>query len=109
MRDDHFPAKPPATKTTADRRKTLYPNAPRTGVCKICGAPRRNAIHDGTGVVVVTCDDCRAGMLSKRRRVVAPKPDAVDDLLTIPKLKTEATADATAPKYQVFLRSFSFR
>lgn len=50
--------------TVAERLKRLNP--PKTGTCRICGAPRFNSIHEGSSICSVVCNECRQTMLGKR-------------------------------------------
>lgn len=52
------------TNIISDRLKKL--NVPRTGTCRICGAPRTNDLHEGSSICSVVCQGCRQQMLGKR-------------------------------------------
>jgi len=55
---------PDFTATAAQRLRVLNP--PKTGTCRICGAPRSNDLHEGSSICSVVCYDCRQTMLGKR-------------------------------------------
>ena len=113
---------PDLTSTTAMRLKKLNP--PKTGTCRICGAPRSNDLHEGSSICSVVCYDCRQTMLGKRGKgktltrvspvsMTGEKGKGKTHTPSIPALGMDeafppmvATQDAHTP---VFLRSYSQR
>lgn len=76
---------PDNTNANAERLKRLNP--PKTGTCRICGAPRHNSIRAGSSIVVVTCDDCRWTMGKKsRKQPTKPTSSWFDEPASLPRL-----------------------
>lgn len=57
---------PDTNRTALERLKQLNP--PKTGVCRICGAPRRNTVWQGSSICSVVCVGCRDTMVGRRGR-----------------------------------------
>jgi len=55
------------------RAKELFPNAPKSTICKMCKVTFENTLALGSGIVTVVCGDCRAVMCKKAKRATMNK------------------------------------